>query len=204
MTVHDDDVYGRTSLRKGLPWITPESLEVLDTLIQRDWDIFEWGAGGSTIYWMRNCAHVISVEHNSEWIGRLKDMFAKFDVNLSKVELVYKPGLPENQKDRFRPYADVILNYPDESFDLIFVDGEASSRGWCLTNALTKVKPGGILLLDNSNWLKRDLGDEWDRTDYIVEGLKWVGQPGTFDWWTSILIKKEGLNVERKDSSCED
>lgn len=190
--VHDDITYGRYALRTGTPWITPNSLAVLDTLVKPDWHVFEWGAGGSTIYWTRKCAHVTSVEHNSEWITRVKEMFVKFGVDASKVELVYKRGLPEDQKDRFRPYADVILDYPDESFDLVFVDGEASSRGWCLTNALTKVKPGGVLLLDNSDWLKRDLSDEWQRTDYVVKDLKWIGQPGTFDWWTSILVKMGG------------
>jgi len=187
--IHDDILYGRRSLKDGIPWITPESFDHVESLVQSNWNVFEWGAGGSTIYWARHCAHVISVEHNSEWIRRVKEMFAKFRVDVSRINLVYKRGLPESEKDRFRPYADVILDYPDESFDLVFVDGEASSRGWCLTNAMLKVKMGGILLLDNSDWLKREIGDEWKRTDYVEKDLEWVGQSGTFDWWTSIFVK---------------
>lgn len=192
MTISDDVLYGRESLRLGTPWVVPSSLKAIDKLVQPDWKIYEWGAGGSTCYWARECASVISIEHNSKWIDRVNKMLAREEGLTDKVELHHVRGLPKDEKDRFRPYADTILEYPDESFDLVFVDGEASSRGWCLTNGLSKVKPGGILLLDNSNWLKRELEDEWQREDHIAKNLKWIGQKGTFDWWTTIFTKLKG------------
>jgi predicted O-methyltransferase YrrM len=87
----------------------------------------------------------------------------------------------------FRKYAAAILGYPDESFDLVFVDGEASCRDWCIANALPKIKPGGYLLLDDSDWPQNV--PDWEKQDFVARDLKWIGQKGTFNWWTSILRK---------------
>jgi predicted O-methyltransferase YrrM len=189
--VTDDEMYGRTALREGLPWIVPESLEHLERVIQADWRVFEWGSGGSTVYWGRNCAHVISVEHNKEWVERTTKLIRKFGV-VPRVSLLYVRGDGSGDaKTAFRDYADVILDFPDESFDLVFVDGEASSRGWCLNNAIPKLKHGGYLLLDNSDWLKRDVTDQFERWDYAAHDLEWIGQKGTFSWWTSLLRRRD-------------
>ena len=184
---NDDWMYGRTCLREGWPWIVPDSMRHIHDIVQPDWNVFEWGAGGSTIYWARECASVISVEHNIEWIPRIKKMLS--DRGLI-ADLRHIQGLPKGKKDRFKPYANEILKEPDESFDLVFVDGEASSRGWCLTNALPKIKPGGYLLLDNSDWLHREI-EGFERTDYEERGLKWIGVRGNFNWFTSVLRKAE-------------
>ena len=68
----------------------------------------------------------------------------------------------------FVDYARLIDDYADESFDLVAVDGRA--RCACVWHARAKVKPGGYLMLDNSDrpfydparqylsdWEKRDL-----------------------------------------------
>lgn len=185
-TPHDDIVYGRSALRNLEPWIVPESLTLIKKLIRPDWHIFEWGSGGSTGFWAKNCASVISIEHNSEWIERTSKMLLSLGEAVRKATLLY---VRRDKHSTFHNYADAILGFPDESFDLVFIDGEASSRGWCLTNAIPKVKPEGYLLLDNSDWLKRDLGPDWDRQDFVARGLKWIGQKGTFNWWTSVLQK---------------
>ena len=185
MQITDDQVYGRSALKNGEPWIVPESLEHLKEIVQPDWTVFEWGSGGSTIFWARNCKLVISIEHNSDWIKRVFEMIHKQGAPKHKINLQWHPG----KEDSFSGYARAIIPY--SGFDLIYIDGEASSRGHCLNYSLSRVKPGGYLLLDNSNWLKRDLGSNWERTDYIAKDLKWIGQPGTFNWWTSILRRRE-------------
>ncbi|MBD3251131.1 hypothetical protein GF380_01515 [Candidatus Uhrbacteria bacterium] len=183
--ITDDVLYGRAALKLGEPWITPGSLEHLKSIVQPGWKVFEWGSGGSTAFWARHCAFVVSIEHNLEWVQRTFELLKRLDVPRHKAQLQWWPG----KDDKFKSYATAIQPY--RNLDLVFVDGEASSRGHCLNYALSHVKPGGYLLLDNSNWLKRDLGEQWERTDYVEKDLKWIGQSGTFDWWTSILRKRE-------------
>ena len=185
-TPHDDIVYGRSALRNLEPWIVPESLTLLNEVLQPDWHIFEWGSGGSTGYWAKNCASVVSIEHNSEWVQRTSKQLLSLGLLARKATLLY---VRRGKDEAFRDYADAILSFPDASFDLVFVDGEASSRDQCLVNAMPKIRLGGYLLLDNSDWLKRDLGPDWTRQDFVARDLKWIGQKGTFNWWTSILQK---------------
>lgn len=188
-TVSDDIVYGRQALQLGEPWITPKSLEYIKSIIKPDWKVFEWGSGGSTAFWSRNCAKVISVEHNTEWIVRTSDIMVRLNCPQNWV-LLYVRGKGIDHNTAFVGYSEAVDDYPDEYFDLVFVDGEASSRGWCLNNAMPKLKSGGIMLVDNSNWLTETPTGLTDRKDFPETGLRWVGQPGTFDWWTSIFVKK--------------
>ena len=48
----------------------------------------------------------------------------------------------------FERYVKTIDDYPDESYDLVVVDGRA--RASCVQRAISKIRPGGYLLLDNS------------------------------------------------------
>jgi len=48
----------------------------------------------------------------------------------------------------FEEYVKTIDKYPDESFDVIVVDGRA--RPSCIQHSLSKLKSGGYLVVDNS------------------------------------------------------
>jgi predicted O-methyltransferase YrrM len=48
----------------------------------------------------------------------------------------------------FALYVKQIDEFPDEYFDIILIDGRA--RPSCIKRSVSKVKPGGLLILDNS------------------------------------------------------
>jgi predicted O-methyltransferase YrrM len=50
---------------------------------------------------------------------------------------------------RFSEYVQVIDNFPDSSFDVVFVDGRA--RASCVRHGIPKVRVGGYLVLDNAD-----------------------------------------------------
>jgi len=185
----DDEFYGRAALANSEPWIVPESLKHLKRIVQPDWTVFEWGSGGSTVFWSKHCKLVISIEHNPDWLTRTTELLTKHGCKNNWL-LYLVPGEGTHHLTAFRKYADSITSFGRlEPYDLIYVDGEASSRGWCLDHALSRVKQGGYLLLDNSNWLEgHDFGLEWERWDYVARGMQYVGQE-PMDWWTSILHK---------------
>lgn len=180
----DDIIYGRQALRAGEPWIVPGALRYLERIVRPTWDVFEWGAGGSTLWFSRHCSTLVSIEHSKKW----KDNIWKrlLGESASNVALQYVPVRKDDHD-----YADAILKYPDPAFDLVFVDGEATKRDRCLRNSWDKVVRGGYIMLDNSNWWKGDLPPDWHRVDFVETELKWIGVKGTFDWQTSFFRKGE-------------
>lgn len=190
MTVNAEIMYGRQALNFGEPWIVPEALDLIKEKIKSYWQVFEWGSGGSTVFWSKQCKRLYSVEHNPTWIARTSQMMTDHQCpdnwTLKYIIRTEDADLAPDEKP-FDKYADAILTHPDESFHLIYVDGEASCRERCIANSVSKLKPKGILLLDNSNWYKDKTG--WTKWDFVAKDLKWVGQEKTFDWWTTILQK---------------
>ena len=182
MKVSDDVMYGRQALSKGEPWIVPDALDYLRTIVKPSWCVFEWGAGGSTLWFAKNCSVTITVEHARKWHGNIKGKLPRD----ATVVLRYIPIHKDNHD-----YADAILKHPDGTFDLVSVDGEVGKRDRCLKNTWKKVVPGGYVMLDNSNWWKGEIPDGWTRVDFIVRGLKWIGVREPFAWQTSFF--KKGL-----------
>lgn len=175
----DDILYGRSALKNGEPYIVPDALDYLNSIVAPTWTVFEWGAGGSTVYFARHCAAVISIEHAQKWTERVRKMVA----SMGNVSIQYVPIGNSHANP------DAILSHPDGTFNMVFVDGEARVRDRCLENSWSKVVDGGYIMLDNSNWWKGSLPEGWERVDFIETGLKWIGVKDPFDWWTSFFKK---------------
>jgi hypothetical protein len=87
----------------------------------------------------------------------------------------------------FKNYAKYISAFPDESFDVVVIDGR--SRPACIVHAISKIKCGGMLILNNSNqayYLKNtsQLVADWERYNFAgtVPSLLYLEH-------TSIFIK---------------
>jgi predicted O-methyltransferase YrrM len=131
---------GRTPER---PWIVPASIGWLRRRIRSNWSVLELGSGRSTVWFARRAGRVISFEDNEYWYPRTSERLE--EAGLSNVDL------------RLRPVEDLpseVASLPDASFDLVVVDFlEASevTRIDCIGPAREKVRPGGYLLLDDSD-----------------------------------------------------
>jgi len=123
------------------PWLTAESIRLINKKLAKDMRGFEWGSGRSTIYFAERLQHLVSVEHDHDWWQRVSKQLEKrrlANVTYQFVDLTV---------DR-DAYHQVIAAYPDGYFDLILVDGE--SRENCVRAAVPKLRSGGYLVLDNS------------------------------------------------------
>jgi predicted O-methyltransferase YrrM len=156
----------------GKPWFSHCSIEFLEGRIQPGWLCFEWGSGGSTIWLAELGGQLVSVEHNDEWYSQVDKWLIEYGL---KVDL--------NYIQLTSGYADFILKYPDDHFDLIEIDGR--QRAACTQNALPKLKPGGILIVDNS---EREQYQEslatvrrWEHVDFYSGNSE--------GWTTSVYFK---------------
>lgn len=120
---------------REIPWFTYPAIAHLDQWDLRDKTVFEFGAGNSTLYWCRQGAQVVSVESNRDWYERVRSRLP------AGAELFYETE-PANYVQR--------LAARPESFDVIVIDG-IERRAGCRA-ALAKLRPGGVVILDNSDW----------------------------------------------------
>ncbi|MFA5871100.1 MAG: hypothetical protein WC858_00085 [Parcubacteria group bacterium] len=152
--------------KKHIPWIVYEAKDWLDEFLKKDMRVFEWGSGGSTFYFSKRTKKVVSVEHDDSWHKKVEETLLKEKINNCEYHLIapYKNYLSrilplawrmyksevftEYKNYTFKKYVKKISDYPDNFFDLIFVDGRA--RAACMRHAVRKIKKGGFLMLDNS------------------------------------------------------
>ena len=52
------------------PWITFPAIEFLERTLTRDMRVFEYGAGGSTLFFATRVKEVVSIEHEGAWAPR--------------------------------------------------------------------------------------------------------------------------------------
>lgn len=149
----------RSPLADELPWMTYGAIEWLSKTLTQTMSIFEWGSGGSTVFFSQRAKEVVTVEHDADWfvqvdgallrkgVGNVNLMLAE-PRNAESVEPLYCSSDARFQGQTFLDYVRRIDAFPDEHFDVVIVDGRA--RNHCISHALSKIKRGGYLLLDNS------------------------------------------------------
>jgi hypothetical protein len=149
---------GRSALADEVPMMTFDAIGWLRAYLRPEMHVFEYGSGGSTVFFTRRVERLVSVEHDPEWYMRIRDRIGKiaserFTYVLQPPEQGSEAGIGSTD-DRYRgmnfaSYVRTIDGFPDAAFDLVSVDGRARSA--CLTQAVRKVKSGGFVLLDNSD-----------------------------------------------------
>lgn len=161
-----DSLHPGYLLSHKIPWITFDAVDYLEEIITPGMKVFEWGSGGSTLFWLnRGAAQLVSIEHDAEWHAKLLPHVRDF------AQADYRLVVPEPLPDKadagdasdpdaystcsdlrghsFRNYAAQIDEFPDCHFDLILIDGR--SRPSCIKHCAGKVRPGGTLVLDNAD-----------------------------------------------------
>ena len=118
------------------PWLTYPLIEYLNGFDFSGKDVFEFGAGASTLYWSDRARSVTSVEFDQGWYEVLKKRLP------ANVTLLH-----ESHGHR---YADSASQFAPRKFDVVVVDGAERFRS--ATTALDVLAPGGMIILDNAEW----------------------------------------------------
>ena len=131
------------------PWFVPAAIDAIESYLRPDHIGFEWGCGRSTLWFARRVAHITSVEGRKSWFHEVQQWLARDGlgqkVTLKLAEVTSEHNFLPAEIER---YAGVIDEIPDGSLDFVVVDGHF--REACLARARSKVRKGGLLIVDNS------------------------------------------------------
>jgi len=109
--------------------------EIVDWLV-RDGNalkVLEFGSGASSLYLAERVGHITTVEHHPEWAAAVSEQ-APANLTLVQHDL---------------PYNSVAEGFAEGEFDIIIIDGRG--RVDCAFAAEPKLKPGGLLIFDDTH-----------------------------------------------------
>ena len=124
------------------PWLTPQAVRLLEGWLQPTDRMLEYGSGRSTMWFARRVNHLVSVEHNPLWYERVEASLKEQRLN----NVVY---LKKSIEGSPAEYTLVPEQFENNSLDVILVDGRL--RDICANASLPKLKPGGLLVVDNAD-----------------------------------------------------
>ena len=119
-----------------IPWLTYCAVELLVERLKADLSILEFGAGYSTLFFMKRVAQVTSIEHHDQWLAVLRE---RVQPNVTLL-----PASRESAQTYTAP-----IRASEQRFDLILVDGQ--HRVECFKLALQRLTPRGVIILDDSD-----------------------------------------------------
>lgn len=114
-----------------IPWITYPAIRFLEQRVQKPFKVFEFGSGFSTLWWAKRVSSVTSVEHDKAWLDRVA------------------LGLPANASISFAEGEIYVQSAQGGHYDIIVIDG--IRRPDCGRNSLSALRPGGVVLWDNTD-----------------------------------------------------
>lgn len=197
-------IYNRTKLmifeRKhaNVPWLTPEAVRILTSMLLPSDRGVEFGSGRSTIWFAERVNHLTSVEHNEHWYavisGRIKSR------GLTNVDYTFAPPDQPLAQGGLSEYARTALSFADESINFALIDG--FYREHTAKFMMQKIKPGGILIIDNVNWFLPSLtrspasrspasgpkGQIWTEVAHCLDGWRKI--------WTSSGVTDTAIFVK--------
>lgn len=124
------------SKKESIPWMNFCVIQFLKQRLKNDLMLFEFGSGYSTHFYADRVKSVTSVEYDKDWFELVKQDLPK------NVELIFK------EKDTNGNYCHVISSF-EKQFDVVVIDGW--DRANCMRQAISKLSPKGIILLDDSS-----------------------------------------------------
>jgi predicted O-methyltransferase YrrM len=149
-------------MKLRLPWLPFRLIDELQLSLGQGARVFEYGGGGSTLWFLDRGATVVTVEHHPDWARALHEA-----VGSSARGGAWTLLQPVTDAG-FDAYVDAIRAYRDGEFDLVVVDGR--ERGRCAHAALDKIRPGGLLVVDDvdrERYVEPLAAITWPRRDVV-------------------------------------
>jgi predicted O-methyltransferase YrrM len=128
------------------PWIGRSTVAFLRMWLRKTDCGLEWGSGRSTLWFGHHVGHLLSVEHDPVWAERVRTMLREAGLT-ERVDYRLCEAGPGSTPGTMPSYLRVADELAPESLDFCLVDG--ALREQCARAAIAKLKPGGLLIVDN-------------------------------------------------------
>lgn len=165
-----------------LPLMTQKEIDMILSYLKPDDIMFEWGSGGSTLYFPRFVKEYHSVESQKHWYVIVKSFILKSEIK-SKVHLKYIPIPPydwstnNHTKEEFKEYIEYIGETPHKKYNIILIDGENKTRAFCAIEALKYIDNNSIVFIHDyyhRREIYKEIEEYYDIINKIEDGATLV------------------------------
>ncbi len=139
-------IFRLDTVNAGYMWTSYPLHQFLHSLNLKSKNVLEFGSGGSTVFFLKRKANLITFEHSQVWIEKLRLRLghqSKWKSYL--VEFIRR----EDDQNGHLKYIEKIQDIEDETLDIALVDGR--HRVECIRAVQSKLVPGGQLILDDTD-----------------------------------------------------
>ncbi|HWR26550.1 MAG TPA: hypothetical protein VN316_01600 [candidate division Zixibacteria bacterium] len=164
----------RISLENVYPWYAFGAIDYIGELINRNMEVLEFGGGYSTLYWASRVRHVSTIERSQNWCREIGSALCRHNLNnvnlicFDKFQFLGGEVLNEDKSAELEPLVREYIysaNVMANSLDVVVIDDVF--RNAVTRQSLQFVKPGGIIILDDSEI------EEYRTTVDMLNGLKY-------------------------------
>jgi len=164
-------IFKLDTVAAGFMWTSYPLHQFLHSLNLKGKNVLEFGSGGSTVFFLKRKANLLTFEHSNVWIEKLKPKLQKYDNwKINPVNYVSR----ETVQNAHEEYLKGLEAVRDNFLDLVLVDGR--HRVECIRASIPKVKKNGYIILDDSDrpeYLEAfELLKEWESS--VVSGYAYM------------------------------
>ncbi len=169
------------AVKDAHPWMNYPLVEFLNTRLNAEQTVFEYGSGLSTIYFAERVKTITSVEHNKDWFDRTRLLLGE-------------------RKNAAILYLELNEKYPEaiqfvragKKYDIVVIDGKM--RNSCIEKAVGFLTPQGVIILDDSDRIYYEPGFSFLK-DRGYKFLTFCGmKPGQLRGCQGSIFYKSGEN----------
>jgi hypothetical protein len=164
---------------RPVPWFTYPAIEYLKQLDLTGRDVFEYGAGHSTLFWGQRARSVVAIEHNPQWHAFVREGAGP------NCRVVLETDLGR--------YVDAIrAEGPGPRYDVVVIDGlvDRRTRAKGALLALGALRPGGLVIVDNADSLPATC--RLLRAAGLIQvDMSGLGPCNGYAWTTSLFLARD-------------
>jgi len=165
------------------PLMTEAEIKCIESYLKPEHIVFEYGSGGSTLYFPKFVSKYCTVEHQIHWYRLIRRKIVKSEHLKNKVDMRYIPqneyfdySIKKPDRQWFETYIESIGDFGIEKFDIILIDGENRTRGFCAEEVLKYIDKNSIVFIHD--YYNRDnlhhVEDYYDVIEKLEEGTTLV------------------------------
>ena len=143
-----DYLIKKSPLDAGFPWINYCVIQFLHSFIHPNMNVLEFGAGGSSIFFLKRDVNLITIEHEEIWINNVRKRISSSQKDRWTAKHISQ-SLPNHTIPFVNDYLTPLDHLKNDSIDIAFIDGR--HRLESIKRSIPLIKNGGAIILDNSD-----------------------------------------------------